>query len=244
MPTSANKKIGRPKGTGSQRIYDALRKRILSLQMPPGASIDENSLVNEFGVSRTPVREALIHLATDGLVTLQPNRGASVSPLDIDDIPELLEGLELCLRVSTRWAAVRRTDDDLERIRQHHSEWERATRDENLAAMSEANNAFHMAIAESAGNRHVTNLYKNLLPGFYRLSHSLLSSAKLTSFSYKDYFARVDDEHQRIIAAIASRDADAADELARNHAKLIRERIMAYVQSSLAGEIVLDTTGK
>jgi DNA-binding GntR family transcriptional regulator len=216
MPTAADKKIGRPKGTGSQRIYDALRKRILSLQMLPGANIDENSLVNEFGVSRTPVREALIHLATDGLVTLQANRGASVSPLDIDEIPEMLEGLELCLRVTTRWAAVRRTD----------------------------NNAFHMAIAESAGNRHVTNLYKYLLPGFYRLSHSLLSSAKLSSFSYKGYFARVSDEHQSIIAAIVSRDADAADEMARNHAKLICERIMSCVQSSLAGEIILDTTGK
>jgi DNA-binding FadR family transcriptional regulator len=102
-----------------------------------------------------------------------------------------------------------------------------AARDEGLAAMSASNNAFHMAIAESAGNRHVTNLYKNLLPGFYPLSHSLLSSAKLSSFSYKDYFARVSDEHQSIIAAIASRDADAADEMARNHAKLICERVMA-----------------
>ena len=54
-----------------------------------------------------------------------------------------------------------------------------------------------------------------------------MSSAKLSSFSYKDYFARVSDEHQSIIAAIASRDADAADEMARNHAKLICERVMA-----------------
>src|SRR5258705_1329447 len=119
--------IGRPKGTGSQRVYEVIRARILSLDMPPGSAIDENALVAEFGLSRTPVREALIRLETDGFVSLQPNRGASVSPLDIEEIPELLEAMELCLRATSRWSALRRTDSDLADIQRHQDELEEAT---------------------------------------------------------------------------------------------------------------------
>jgi len=60
--------LGRPKGSGSQRVYDAFREQILTLCLKPGAIIDELAVVNVFGVSRTPVREALIRLESDGLV--------------------------------------------------------------------------------------------------------------------------------------------------------------------------------
>lgn len=104
--------VGRPKGTGAQRVYEAVRESILNLAMRPGADLDENSLVRKFGVARTPVREALIYLASEGLVVLRSNRGARVASLDMNEVPELLEGLELCMHITTRWAAVRRRDEE------------------------------------------------------------------------------------------------------------------------------------
>ncbi len=210
-----------------------LRRRILRLELPPGADIDENALVRELGISRTPVREALIRLSTDGLVRVQPNRGARVSPLGIDEIPELLEALELCMRITTRWAAVRRSDADLATMQTHCQAWSKAAKAMDFHGMSEANNRFHMAIAEASGNRHLASMYRALLPGFLRLTYTLLSAAPLQGKAFRSYFNRVDQEHRNIVEIIAKGDASAADEVGRQHASLMRERVAAYVNSSM-----------
>ncbi len=236
---NASPRIGRPKGTGSQHVYDILRKRILSLEMPPGSGIDEVALVNEFGISRTPVREALIRLATDGFVTLLPNRGASVSQLDIDELPELLEALELCLRVTSRLAALRRTDADISRMRSFHVEWDNARARDDYLAMSEANNGLHLTIAQAARNRYQLALYQAILPQYYRLSVTLLSSAHNWARHRVTYFAELHDEHARLIAAIEARDSEAADRLAQMHATMIGDRLEAYIRSAFSHPIRL-----
>jgi len=236
LPKSRHKRgdgpIGRPKGKGSQLIYEVLQRRILTMEMTPGSGIDEIGLVAEFGVSRTPVREALIRLATEGFVTLLPNRGASVSPLDIDEIPELLEAMELCMRVTSRWAAVRRSEADLKTIRQNQKDYEVASRNDDYMGMSAANSAFHLNIAVASRNRHMVKLFKSLLPQYHRLSLALLSSAKMTNGPvYKSYFGRVNDEHMDLIGAIEAGDHAAADSLARTHIRLIGERLQTYIWS-------------
>jgi DNA-binding GntR family transcriptional regulator len=237
MREKIQRPIGRPKGTGSQRIYEVARQRILSMDMAPGSSIDENALVAEFGVSRTPVREALIKLSTDGLVTLSPNRGASVSSLDINEIPDLLEAMELCMRVTSRWAATRRTDEDLAAMRRQQALLADASRRDDFLGMSEANSAFHLAIAQSARNRHMIRLYQGLLPQYHRLTLSLLSSAKNWAPHHKTYFSEIYDEHEGLIAAIQSADSEEADKLAQAHARLIGRRLEAYIWNSLSNRI-------
>lgn len=233
MTTKVPSKRGRPKGTGSQRIYDVLRQRILHLTLLPGADIDEMVLVEEFKVSRTPVREALIRLATDGLVNILPNRGARVSPLDFTEIPELLEALELCLRVTARWAAVRRTPTDLHAMREHCNEWAQRAKQKDVIGMSEANNRLHMAIAEASHNRHLISMYRGLQPAFLRTSLALLSSAAAQDRHYQRYYKEVDDEHNRLIEVIEAGDVDAADNEAIKHSNLMRERTAQYMQSRL-----------
>jgi DNA-binding GntR family transcriptional regulator len=81
----------------------ALRNEILHLALKPGAKLDEMGLVRKFGISRTPVREALIRLASEGLVFLLPNRGAQVAPLDLVDIAHYFEALELLQCAVNHW---------------------------------------------------------------------------------------------------------------------------------------------
>ena len=104
------------KGTGAGFVYDELRREILRLRLAPGAALDEAGLVARFGLSRTPVREALIRLAADGLVTMLPNRRAQVSPLDLGNFPRFVEALNLLQRAIMRLAALRRSDNDLAAI--------------------------------------------------------------------------------------------------------------------------------
>ncbi len=88
----------RGKGTGTTYVYQRLREGILSLDYVLGANLDEARLVESFGLSRTPVREALIRLAADGLVVLLPNRGAQVAPVDLADFPRYVEVFDLVQR--------------------------------------------------------------------------------------------------------------------------------------------------
>ena len=237
MAGSAKRPVGRPKGTGSQQIYDELRGRILRLELPPGVDLNENDMVEEFGVSRTPVREALIRLTSDGFVSMLPNRGARVMPLEVNEVPELFEALELCMRATTRWAAVRRTERDLEDLRRLSQAFTAAAAADSYFSMSEVNKDFHMAVAACGGNRFVSKLYEILLSDTLRLANLSLFSTMVTVTSYKEHFAEIIDQHERMIELIAAGDADGADELAGAHARKFRARVVTYLESSLADDV-------
>lgn len=95
----------RTKGTGVRFAYETLRDEILSLALEPGALLDETSLAERFGMSRSPVREALIRLAGDDLVVTLANRSTIVAPIDIRSFPRYVEALDIAQRMNTRLAA-------------------------------------------------------------------------------------------------------------------------------------------
>ena len=107
----------RVRGSGANIVYEAVRKSILDLTLKPGVSLDEVSLAREFDMSRTPIREALVRLAAEGLVTALPNRNTIVTPIDFVRLPVYFEALTLMYRVTARGAAVHRTDADLKLVR-------------------------------------------------------------------------------------------------------------------------------
>ena len=101
------------RGTGATYVYDTLRQEILCLALRPGALLDEVGLAARFSMSRSPVREALIRLASERLVLMLPNRSTIVAPFDIESLPRYLDALSLMQRITARLAALERTDDDL-----------------------------------------------------------------------------------------------------------------------------------
>ena len=87
-PTTNKPAAARPiRGSGVQTVYEQLRQSIVSLELPPGSALDEVRLSQQFGLSRTPVREALVRLMGDGLVTLLSNRTTIVAPIDFGKLP-------------------------------------------------------------------------------------------------------------------------------------------------------------
>lgn len=216
---------GRSKGTGGQKVYDAVRDRILRLDLAPGQSIDEQALMDSLQVSRTPVREALIRLAGDDLVQLVPNRGAWVVPLQTDETGELIEALELYIRLSNQWAAIRRTDADIIAIEHYKTAWRAAAEARDRSLMTHTNNEFHAAVAQASHNPFLISMYPKLLPGFLRLSYAIYTHENMTSPDYRAYFEKIDDEHGRMLAAIRRGDPSAADAVATQHAEQMRERM-------------------
>src|SRR3954464_1466927 len=137
------------RGAGVQTVYEQLRSAIVNLELPPGSPLDEVRLSQQFALSRTPVREALVRLVGDGLVTTLPNRSTVVAPIDFEKLPVYFEALTLMYRVTTRAAALRRTPVQIVVMRAAQAEYVRAVERNDAVGMISTNRDFHLAIAEA-----------------------------------------------------------------------------------------------
>lgn len=200
-------------------VYDLLRDEILDLDLPPGSPIDEVQLAERFGMSRTPIREALVRLSGEGLVSTLPNRSTMVSNIDFLNLPPYFDALVLMYRVTTRLAAEQHQGGDLDAIRTHQARFTQAVERGDALAMIATNAAFHSAIAEAGRNPYFEALFRRLLDEGCRI-------LRIYYRSYQDRLPqRFVDEHEELIEAIAARDADRADRLAKAHADQIVTQI-------------------
>jgi DNA-binding GntR family transcriptional regulator len=234
--TQVSGRRGRPKGSGSQFVYAELRQRILRLDLAPGVDLDEGSLVREFELSRTPVREALIRLSHDGLVDIVPNRGARVAALNFDEVAEIFEALEIGQRVTSRWAALRRPRHRIESIREFSRDFADAAAREDFDRMAEANRNYHMAIAEAAGNRHLARMLESLLSATVRYAYMTLALGSSIADIFPGGFPEIVAEHEALIAMIEAGDAEGADRLAGRHTRLFRAKVLEILNTGFAAD--------
>lgn len=218
-----NQLADRRKGSGVKLVYDVLRDEIIDLSLAPGSPIDENQLAERFAMSRTPIREALVRLAGDGLVTTLPNRSTVVSNIDFLTLPAFFDAITLMYRVTTRLAARHRTDRDLEIIRAHQEEFARAVRAQNALGMIASNRDFHAAIAEAGRNPFYATFFARLLDEGRRL-------LRLYYLSFSDRLPeRYVTEHEDMIQAIEQQDVDTADLLGKAHGDQIVHQIRKLI---------------
>jgi DNA-binding GntR family transcriptional regulator len=223
---AARSNVKASKGASSERAYRALMQEIVSFTLSPGEDLDEATLVGRLGVSRTPVREALVRLAAEGLVQLVPNRGARVAPMGWNDIREHLEAFDVSQRLVTRWAALRRTDDQIENMQTERLAFEKAFKQEDPVAMLDANFRFHAAIGAACRNSLIQRFYMQQLTADLRIARLAMTNECFTSEqAYRDHVGNIVREHREMVEAIRDRDADRAEELARSHADLARKRV-------------------
>jgi DNA-binding GntR family transcriptional regulator len=223
----------RARGGGVAKVYEALKHDILDLVLAPGSALDETRIAERFGLSRTPIREALVRLAADGLVATLPNRNTIVAPIDFSTLPAHFDALTLMHRVTTRLAALRRTAKDLEEIRIHQAAFGRAVTAADAIGMADANRDFHLAIARAGRNRYYTELFGRLLDEGRRLN-------RIYYASFDDHLpAEFVAEHEAIIQAIVDRDADRADSLGRAHAGQVVRQIQGFLASGIGGDVAL-----
>jgi DNA-binding GntR family transcriptional regulator len=221
----------RAKGTGVKFAYETLRDEILTLALPPGALLDETGLAERFGMSRSPVREAIIRLAGDELVVALSNRSTVVAPIDVQMFPKYVEALDIAQRMNTRLAAELRTDADLRAMERRQREFVAAVGKGDHLAMSGANKDFHMAVAAAGRNPFLAAFYERLLNQGRRMLH--------LHFAYLEQGHEgmlLTDEHDQMIAAIRARDVARADALAHAHTRQYRDNFVRYLsQNHLAG---------
>lgn len=224
----------RTKGAGWRDIYFTLRNEILSLALKPGQLLDEMSLAERFDMSRSPVREALIRLASDELVVTLANRSTIVSPIDVATFPKYVEALDIAQRMNTRLAAALRTDSDLKVILKRSKEFEAAVKTGNHLAMSEANKRFHMAIADAGKNSYLASFYDKLLSQGQRMLHLHFEYLERTHEGYL-----LTDEHQLMFEAIKAKDVERADELAHAHTRQFQANFINFMRENYTTDVAL-----
>src|SRR5580765_3652483 len=154
-----------------QRVYDHLRAEILSGRLEPGAELAEVALSEQLGVSRGPLREAIGRLASEGLVTVRPRRGAVVRSLSKEEFLELYQVREALEMLAVRLAVPRLGDEDVAVLEGLVATMAKHAEREEVAEFFEANSAFHVRLVEASGNAKLLELYEQLLAqlGRYRL---------------------------------------------------------------------------
>jgi len=224
----------RVRGTGMRFAYETLRDEILTLALAPGQLLDETTLADRFGMSRSPVREALIRLAGEELVVMLPNRSTIVAPLDVTAFPKYVEALDLAQRVNTRLAAGLRSEEDLVAIAAAQVRFEAAVATGNHLAMSEANKGFHMAIAAAGKNPFLAGFYERLLDQGRRILHLHFDYIERTSDGYL-----LTGEHAEMLEAIRARDLEQADRLAHAHTRQFRDNFIRFMAQNYGASMPL-----
>ena len=190
-----------------QEVAELLRQRIFKRELEPGSWIDEMKIAEEFGISRTPLREALKVLAAEGLVTMKVRRGAYVTEVSEKDLSDVYHLLSLLESDAAGVVAERATDEQLKELQALHKELEAAAgnRDKFFAL----NERFHMRLLEIAGNRWRDQMVADLRKVMkLNRQNSLLKSGRVKESML---------EHRAIMEALANRDTKGAVRKMQEH---------------------------
>lgn len=214
-----------------QKVARKLREAIIRLELRPGLVLDEADLAEQMNVSRTPVREAIIQLISDGLVQ-RHGRKAIVATMDFDEVPKLYDALLVSSRLVQRLAAEHRTENDLKAMEKTMLAFEQSNDGSNGVARSEANLQFHLAISRASGNRYFASFYDGVLLGTIRLARACFAHESTVEYlkpSTKEelgaHLAETERQHRALFEAIKSQDVEMADQLAVDHYLLTRNRV-------------------
>jgi len=190
-----------------EEVAELLRQRIFRRELEPGSWIDEVRLAQEYGISRTPLREALKVLAAEGLVTMKVRRGAYVTEVSEQDLAEVYHLLSLLESDAAAVVAQRATEAELKELQKLHKELEAAVKDrEKFFAVNER---FHMRLLELAANRWRNQMVADLRKVMKLHRHnSLLKSGRI-----QESLA----EHRAVMEALAARDAEDARRRMQEH---------------------------
>lgn len=192
-----------------QQVADRLRKRIYDHQLRAGDAVDEKALCRTFGISRTPLREALKVLHSEGLVELVPNRGCFVKGVDLDELRDLFPVMAVLEGLCAREAVQRGTAEDLQRLEELHERLERYAASGDIDAYYEDNFRFHQLVQELSRNRWLQRVSTDL--------RKILRLVRHTQLLVDGRLQRSLEEHRRIMEAFRARDADAVEQCVKEH---------------------------
>ncbi len=208
-------------------LSEALRRRIVSMEMAPGAVVDELALSEEFGLSRPPVREIMRQMAAEGYIELEANRAARVSSMNHQSLRNFFLAAPLIYIATTQLAAVNATPGEIEELKRIQLRFREAIEKNDVDNRVLYNDQFHLQIGTMAHNAYLMPSLRRILIDHARLGKIFYRHP--TTIDMQTDLGKAASQHDQIIDAIERRDADAAAEIVRAHMDLSRRRMTEYI---------------
>ncbi|MGF9801123.1 GntR family transcriptional regulator [Brevibacillus agri] len=206
-----------------QRAYLATRHAIRHLQLPPGQTVLEREMTEILGMSRTPVREALVRLEMEGWVRLIPRRGFIVAPIVADDLQQIYEVVEALDGIAGSLATVRATSEELDRLDRLIEEQEKALESGDLLAWTDLDDQFHHNIVDLAQNPRLRGIMDSQSDQLYR--------ARLYTINLRPKPTRSIMEHKAIVSVMRTGEPQAARMMLQSHRYRARNEIIEAIRS-------------
>lgn len=213
----------RQNGNGSiqGRVVAEMRRRIIAGDVAPGSMISELTLSDEFGVSRTPVREALKQLQTEGLIQIRPRVGTFVSAPSRREITELFEMKELLEGAAARLLAQRGRVPELDQLEHNLRHADQAVARDDRERYAELVHEFHDLLIIGSDNLKLAEHYRTLMN---QLAYARLV---MTSLNQPGRPLQSDREHHNVVELIIAKDGDSAERVMREHVRASRRALLA-----------------
>lgn len=212
MPNSS------PSPRESDRIEEALRRLILSLELQPGSAVSEAALMKNYGWGRTPLREAFQRLAEQSLLQIIPRQGVVITPLSVFDFVEVMDAMGMVIGPAASLACKRLSETQMEQLAQLVAQAEGAAAGGDLVAVAELDYEFHRILAEATGNRY--------LSGYLLHLHRVATRFNLAAWRRDGSASHSIEEHGELLEALQERDAEAVRRLMLEHIEGARLRVM------------------
>lgn len=211
-----------------QKVASRLRTLIVDDELPPLSRILEKELCEQFGISRTPLREALKILAAEGLVELLPNRGAIVTDATPEALMEKFEVVAVLEGLAARNVCTHASKSQISRLVAKNADMIRYFQANDVARYHKSNIEFHKLLVRTSGNSTIIELHERLIVFLLRARYRSKLSAQLS----REFV----DDHIALEEAIVAGDADEAERIARAHNNRISSRILKLVRESRSGQ--------
>lgn len=217
-----------PSGTGrrvtrAEELRLQLADEITRGKLPPGTTLDETALATRFGVSRTPVREAIRELAASGLVDSRPHRGAVVARPSVERLQNMFDVMAELEALCAGLAALQMTPPERRRLEELHATMGELMRLGDFAAYRDANEQFHASIYAGSHNDYLVEMTVG--------TRWRLSPFRRAQFRALGRLALSHIEHDRVVTAIARGDRDGASQNMRSHIAIVHDAYEQYAQT-------------
>ena len=203
-------------------VYEALRQAISENQFKPGERLMETELADEMAVSRTPVREAVRKLESEGYVVMIPRKGTYVASLSIQDVNDVFEIRSALEGMAAYYAALRASEEEIQQVKDFVETGARLWETSDLARTVAEDIQFHSMLYRISKNKKVEPLINDLRVQTQRLRSSTLATPGRLKFAL--------DEHRKIVAAVEARDPKAAREAAYTHVEQSKEVMLSLLR--------------
>ncbi len=207
-------------------LYDDLKRQILTMELDPDEDLDEESLSERYGLSRTPVREIFRRLAGEGYVDIGENRGARVAPMDHSTLRHFFLVAPMIYAAIGRLAVQNFKPKQLSELKDTQSRFRAASKSRDALSMVLENNRFHEIMGEMSGNVYLQPSFNRLLIDHARIGHTFF---RPRSNDMKRRLQLAVEHHDGFIAAIAAHDEDAVVGLVFEHWELSRHNMELFI---------------